>query len=351
MEQGEQIEIMLAMLLRRLFGARYVEIRVPSGAIANLYAYMATTRPGDRIMSFAGEAGGHATHHAVGAAGLYGLEIHPVPFDADRMDIDPDRFAKAALELTPKLIVVAGSLCLFPYSLSVVRQVADQIGAYVLYDAAHMGGLIAGGRFQQPLHEGADLMTGSTYKSFGGPPSGFVATNSAAVAERLDRIAFPGLTANFDLSRTAAMVISVLDLLEHGPAYASMCIANAQALGGALHDQGCDVHQVPGRGYTESHHLAIRASKYGGGGAAANRLAAANLLTAGIGLPIPSVPGDYNGIRIGTQEITRWGLEPEHMSRVAELIARVLVNGEAPAAVEPAVTEFRARFQTLHYVR
>ena len=70
-----------------------------------------------------------------------------------------------------KLIIVAGSMCLFPYSLKEVRKVADEIGAWILYDAAHMGGLIAGGEFQQPLKEGADLMTGSTYKSFGGPPS------------------------------------------------------------------------------------------------------------------------------------------------------------------------------------
>ena len=351
MEQGEQIEILLAQLMRKLFGARYAEIRVPSGSLANLYAYMATTNPGDRILSFAGEAGGHATHHTVGAAGLYGLEVHALPFDPDRMDVDGERLARVASELEPKLIIVAGSLCLFPYSLAAVREVADSIGAFVLYDAAHMGGIIAGGRFQQPLAEGADLVTGSTYKSFGGPPSGFVLTNSSALAERLDRIAFPGLTANFDLSRTAAMILAVLDLLEHGRAYADMCIRNAQALAQALEEAGCAVHHVAGRGHTESHHVAMRAAPYGGGGAAANRLALANVLTAGIGLPIAPVPNEANGIRLGTQEITRWGLEPEHMAGVAELMARILVKGEDPATVRPDVVAFRADFQTLHYMR
>jgi glycine hydroxymethyltransferase len=85
----------------------------------------------------------------------------------------------------PKLIIIAGSMCLFPYSLREVRKVADEVEAFILYDAAHMGGLITGGEFQQPLKEGADLTTGSTYKSFGGAPSGMILSNSVELAERL----------------------------------------------------------------------------------------------------------------------------------------------------------------------
>jgi glycine hydroxymethyltransferase len=351
MQYAEQIEIMLAELLKKLFNAAYSEIRVGSGSLANLYAYMATTRPGDRIMAFSDAAAGHVTHHREGAAGLYGLEIYDVPFDVDRMDIDEVELATQARTIQPKLIIVAGSMCLFPYSLAAVRRIADEVGAYVMYDAAHMGGLIAGGQFQQPLAEGADLMTGSTYKSFGGPPSGILLTNSATLAERLERIAYPGLTANFDLSRSAAMVVAVLDLLEHGQAYAKMCIANAQALATALAEQGVTVHKVADRGYTQSQHVAIQALAYNGGNRASKLLEQANILMSGIGLPIAPVPGDYNAIRIGTQEITRWGMEPQHMPIVAEFIARVLVHNEPPAQVRPEVIAFREAFQKIHYVR
>lgn len=352
MKHAEQLEVMLTTLLKRLFNARFAEHRVGSGSLANLYTYMATCRPGDAIMAFSDAAAGHPTHHEIGAAGLYGLKVHEVPFDTARMDVDDDALRDAAKRIRPRLIIVAGSMCLFPYNLRAVRAIADEIGAYVLYDAAHMGGLIAGGAFQQPLAEGADLMTGSTYKSFGGPPSGMVLTNSAELARRLDRIAFPGLTANFDLGRTAAMIVAVLDLLEHGPAYAKMCVANAQALAGAMSEAGITVFKPSSRdGFTQSQHVALEAAPYGGGNALSARIEPANILFTSIGLPLPPVENDANGIRIGTQEITRWGMQPADMKIVAELTARVLVKGEEALQVKPDVIAFRRRFQDIHFIR
>jgi hypothetical protein len=130
-----------------------------------------------------------------------------------------------------------------------VRAVADEVGAHVLYDAAHMGGLIAGGRFQQPLQEGAHAITGSTYKSFGGPPSGMILTDDPVLAERLDAIAFPGLTANFDLARQAALALAALDLLEHergchdlgdGPEQETGVLAHRRPGGDVRHAVGDD---------------------------------------------------------------------------------------------------------------
>ncbi len=351
MEHAERIEVVADALVRRLFKAPFAEIRVGSGALANLYVFMATCRPGDCIMAFPPEMGGHVTHHRAGAAGLYGLEIHSVPYDAARMAIDLDRLRAEAKRLRPKVITVAGSLCLFPYDVAAVRGIADEIGAYVLYDAAHMAGLIAGGRFQQPLAEGAQLMTCSTYKAFGGPPSGLVMTTDAELARRIDQIAYPGLTANFDLGKTAALAMSVLDLLAHGPAYAEACIANARALGEAMAAEGLPMHGVAGRGPTESHHLALHAASFGGGQTASKRLARANLLLCGIGLPIAAVEGDLNGVRIGTQEITRFGMTPAEMPQIARLIARVLKGNEAPEQVKGDVIEFRRAFQRIRFVR
>src|SRR5260370_18006582 len=191
MEFAEEIEIVADSLVRRLFGANYAELRVGSGALANLYAFMATCEPGDRIMAFPGEMGGHVTHHRDGAAGLYRLEVHPVPYDAARMAIDLDRLRADARRLRPKLITVAGSLCLFPYDVRAVRAIADEIGAYVLYDAAHMGGMIAGGRFQAPLAEGAHMMTMSTYKAYGGPPAGLFLPPHSELARPVAKIPYP----------------------------------------------------------------------------------------------------------------------------------------------------------------
>ena len=351
MEFAGEIEVVTETLVRRLFNAPYAEIRVGSGALANLYAFMATAKPGERIMAFPPEMGGHVTHHGAGVAGLYGLETHPVPYDAKRMAIDLDRLRKEARRLQPKLITLAGSLCLFPYAVREARQIADEVGAYVLYDAAHMGGIIAGGRFQHPLAEGAHLMTMSTYKAYGGPPAGLVLTTEKALAERIDQIAYPGLTANFDLGKTAALALATLDLLEHGRDYAAMCIENARALGSALAAEGLPVHGVEGRGHTESHHLALHAAPFGGGQHASKRLAQANVLLCGIGLPIEPVEGDLNGIRLGTQEITRWGLTPGEMPAIARFVARVFRGNEDPAAVRPEVIEFRRGFQTLRFVR
>lgn len=351
MQYAEQLEIMAAELLKEIFACQFVEVRVGSGSLANLYAFMATCKPGDRIMAFPDMAAGHVTHHAEGAAGLYGLEVHAVPYEGEQMAIDLSELRKQARELKPKLIVMAGSLCLFPYDVAGVRAIADEVGAYVLYDAAHMSGLIAGGAFQQPLAEGAHLMTMSTYKSFGGPPSGLVLTNEAELAQKLDAIAYPGLTANFDLSKTAALILAALDVREHGKAYAQMCMANAQALAASLYARGCPVHAVEGRGFTVSHHIALPAHKWGGGTKASRLLEPANLLASGIGLPLAPIDGDFNAVRLGTQEITRWGLTPDTMPDVAELMCRVLVKDEAPEAVRPDVIALRKNFQELKFVR
>ncbi|HUR42789.1 MAG TPA: aminotransferase class I/II-fold pyridoxal phosphate-dependent enzyme [Aestuariivirga sp.] len=351
MEYAGQIEVITETLVKRLFNAPYAEIRVGSGALANLYCFMAVAKPGDRIMAFTGEMGGHVTHHADGAAGLYGLDVHPVPHDGARMSIDLDALRREAKRLQPKLITVAGSLCLYPYPVREVRAIADEVGALVLYDAAHMGGMIAGGRFQQPLAEGAHLMTMSTYKAFGGPPSGLVVTTERDLAERLDRIAYPGLTANFDLGKTAALAMSVLDLLEHGEAYADQCIRNAQSLADAVSAEGIAVHGVEGRAYTESHHLALHAAPYGGGHAASKHLAHANILACGIGLPIAPVAGDLNGIRMGTQEVTRFGMDEAAMVEIAKLMAGVMIHKEDPVKVRPDVVAFRRAYQAMKFVR
>jgi glycine hydroxymethyltransferase len=351
MGDAEQLEIMAQALVCEVFRCRFCEFRVGSGSLANLYAFMATCRPGDRILAFPESAAGHVTHHAEGAAGLYGLEVGEVPIDPAAMTVDLERLRQVARRVRPKLIVVAGSLNLVPHPVAEVRAIAEEVGALVMYDAAHMSGLLAGGRFQDPLGEGAHLVTLSTYKSMGGPAGGLVLTDEPGLAERLDRIAYPGLTANFDLARTAALVLALLDLKEHGAAYAAACIDNARALGEALAAEGLPVVAPRGAFPTRSHHLAIDARPFGGGTTASRRLEPANILTSGIGLPLPPVAGDQNGIRLGTQEVTRLGMGRAQMAEAARLLADVLLARRPAEAVGADVLTLRHPFQTLHYVR
>ncbi|MDH5410701.1 MAG: aminotransferase class I/II-fold pyridoxal phosphate-dependent enzyme [Alphaproteobacteria bacterium] len=350
LEAIEKIEVIAAELAAEIFGARFAEIRVASGAMANLYAFMATTRPGDKIIAPPPEIAGHVTHHGAGVAGLYGLEILAAPVDAGGYTVDLDALRDLALAQCPALITIGGSMNLFPHPVREIRAIADEVGAWLLYDAAHMSGMIAGQAWQQPLAEGAHLMTMSTYKSLGGPPSGLVLTNEAELAERLDRIAFPGMTANFDAAKSASLAMALLDWKAHGVAYARTMAETAKALALALAGEGVTVYAA-GRGCTESHQLALEAAPLGGGQNAAKRLRRANILSCGIGLPGAAVEGDLNGLRLGTPEIVRWGMEAKDMPELAKLIVRALKAQDAPESLAPEVTAFRRRFTKMHFVR
>ena len=349
LEGVEQIEIIAAELAAEIFGAKYAEIRVPSGAIANLYAFMVAARPGDAIIVPSSAIGGHVTHHMAGCAGLHGLDIHTAPVDADGYTVDVARLRDLARSVRPKMITIGSSLNLLPHPIREIRAIADEVGALVLFDAAHLCGMIAGHAWQQPLEEGAHLMTMSTYKSLGGPPSGLIVTNDADVAEKLDRIAFPGMTANFDAAKSAALAITLLDWKDHGKAYAAMMAGTARALASELADRGLPVFSTS-RGHTTSHQFAIAAAEFGGGQAAAKKLRRANILTCGIGLPIDALEGDMNGLRFGTPEIVRWGMTEDDMPELAALIARGLRGNDATEAVAADVTQFRRRFQKMHFV-
>lgn len=348
LEAIEKVEVIAAELAAEIFRARYAEIRVGSGALANLYAFMATCKPGDTIIAPASSIGGHVTHHDAGAAGLYGVKIHAAPVDADGYTVDVDALAKLAREVKPTLITIGGSLNLFMHPVAEIREIADEVGAKVLFDAAHLCGMIAGGAWPNPLQNGAHMITMSTYKSLGGPAGGLIVTNDAGIAEKLDKIAFPGLTANFDAAKSAALAMTLLDWRRHGADYARTMVEVSQALAKAVDKEGLTIY-AKGRGYTQSHQFAIEAAPFGGGQAAAKRLRQANILSCGIGLPIQPVPGDVNGLRLGTPEIVRFGMTANDMPELARLIRRGLTDND-PAAVAEETTAFRRRFTKLHFV-
>ncbi|WP_269744650.1 beta-eliminating lyase-related protein [Saccharomonospora cyanea] len=154
LEAIEQIEVIAAELVAEVFGARHAEVRVPSGAIANLYAFLATCEPGDTIIAPPPAIGGHVTHHAGGSAGQYRIRTVAAPADSGGYTVDVDALRDLAHEVRPKLITVGSSLNLYPHPVGKIRDIADEVGAKVLFDAAHLCGLVAGRAWPNPLDEG-----------------------------------------------------------------------------------------------------------------------------------------------------------------------------------------------------
>jgi glycine hydroxymethyltransferase len=275
---------------------------------------------------------------------LYGLDIHECPIDARRFTLDLDGLNDLAHQVRPKLITIGASLNLLPHPVREVREIADGVGAMVLFDAAHACGMFAGKVWPNPLDLGADLMTMSTYKSLGGPAGGLLLTNRADLAERIDAIAYPGMTANFDAGKSASLALTLLDWLEGGRDYAAAMTATASALARALAALDMPVFSTD-QGFTTSHQFAIDAMQWGGGHGAALRLRNANILSCAIGLP----GGDeWSGLRLGTPEIVRWGMTAGDMPELAELIVAALL-GDA-LSIAPRTTAFRSRFTTLHHI-
>jgi glycine hydroxymethyltransferase len=349
LEAIEEIEVIAAELAAEVFDAKFAEIRVPSGAISNLYAFMAICQLGDTIIAPPATVGGHVTHHRAGCAGLFGLNTVDAPVNADGYTVDVSALRKLAHEIKPSLITIGASLNLFEHPVAEVREIADEVGAKLMFDAAHQCGIIAGKAWADPLAEGAHVMTMSTYKSLGGPAGGLIVTNDAELAERLDSIAFPGMTANFDAAKSAALALTMLDWKDYGRDYAEEMIATAKVFAEVLDAAGVPVF-AKARGFTQSHQFAVEAAKYGGGQTASKHLRQAGFLACGIGLPIDPVQGDLNGLRIGTPELVRWGVTRDNVEEIAKLVVQAL-NADDPTAIAPTVQALRAKYDRVRFVR
>ena len=345
LEAIEEIEVVCAQICSEVFDAKFVEIRVPSGAIANLYGFMAICKPGDKIIVPPASVGGHVTHHDLGCAGLYGLTIIEAPVNKDGYTIDIEALRSIARTEKPKLITIGGSLNLFEHPVAEIRAIADEVNAKVMFDAAHQCGIIAGKTWKNPLKEGAHFMTMSTYKSLGGPAGGLIVTNESDIAQRLDAIAFPGMTANFDAAKSAALAITMLDWRDFGEAYAREMIEMASSLADELSNLGVPIFSGK-NGFTNSHQFAVEAQAYNGGQAASKLLRQHGFLACGIGLPIESVDGDMNGLRIGTPELVRWGMVASDSKKLSLLIKKALDD----VPVRDEVEEWRSTFNKIHFV-
>ncbi|MGQ0798294.1 MAG: serine hydroxymethyltransferase [Methanobacteriota archaeon] len=346
----DEVEERVIDLARRLFRVRHADPRPISGTVANMAVYFALLEPGDIMTSVNLAHGAHISSAKFGAAGFRGVNNVNYPFDVERMNIDVDGTAKLLRLVKPKVAAFGQSVFLFPTPLKDLRDAFREAGCHVWYDAAHVIGLVAGGRFQDPLHEGADVMTGSTHKTLPGPQHGILLSDrdDEKLVRNLKKAVFPGVVSNHHLHAVAALGVTLAEHLEYGRAYADQIVRNSKALGQALYERGVKV-LAEKHGFTESHALALDVAAHGGGAKVAVDLETANIITNKNLLPWDTSPVKPSGIRVGTQELTRLGMAEPQMREVADLVARVAVKGEPPDAVAADVASLRRDFNTVHY--
>ncbi len=352
----DEIERRCESLASELFGAAYTDTRPVSGTNANTGVFFALAEPGDTVMALPTAAGSHISHARFGAAGLRGLEVETIPDDPDRLSVDTDAAAKAIRETEPDIVILGQSLFLFPAPVEELAPVCKEVGAHLLYDGAHVLGLIGGGQFQDPLREGADVMTASTHKTLPGPQGGVVLSGkdpegseaAQSFCKALDKGIFPGVVSNHHLHHLAAKVVAFAEHLEFGEAYAKDIVEASQALGQALSEEGfpvlCEDH-----GYTRSHQVAVDVSDWQGGKAQAQRLEDAGIVCNMNMIPGDTSPMKPSGLRLGTQELVRIGLSAGDMEDVARFYARVVLEDEEPGKVRQDVKAYRQAFQDVHY--
>lgn len=352
-EDFDTIESLGLESARRVFGCRFANIQSTSGTVSNMAALKALAMPGDTITAVSTADGGHISHARMGAVGVRGLNLVTYPWDIDRMEPDIDAACALIRETEPQLALFGQSVFLFPTPLQEMADAAHEVGAKVMYDGAHVLGLIAGGQFQDPLHEGADVMTGSSHKTFPGPQGGFVLSDSddEKFHKKLNSSIFPGTCSSYHLHHVAGKVVALAEFEAFGSEYARDIVANAKSLGAALAAEGFDV-LAEERGYTASHQVLTR---HGGPDSGAGRRAAATLEDAGIITNMNMLPGDTkamsgpSGLRLGVPELTRVGMGADEMQDVARFFARALIAEGEIATVKRDVIEFKSRFQTVKY--
>ena len=349
----DTIEDMGIKSARRVFNCNFANIQSTSGTVSNIAALKALSNPGDTITAVSTADGGHISHARMGAVGVRGLNLVTYPWDVERMEPDIDASLSLIRDNEPNLVLFGQSVFLFPTPLRELSDAAHEVGSTVMYDGAHVLGLIAGGVFQDPLREGADVMTGSSHKTFPGPQGGFLLSDSedTTLHKRLNNSIFPGVCSSYHLHHVAGKAVALAEFEQFGADYANDIVKNAKALGAALSSEGFDVIAEE-RGFTESHQVLTR---HGGPDSGSGMRAAQTLEDCGIITNMNMLPGDTkamsgpSGLRLGVPELTRVGMGVDEMQDVARFFVRALINKEDTSTIRSEVSSFKSEFQTVRY--
>jgi glycine hydroxymethyltransferase len=360
----DQIENLAEKEIKELFGAIQADVRPISGNAANTAVALGWLRGGDTVVANSTDAGGHISHGPVGVFGRRiqsrgqslqigsekSINLHYFPLTPDHYHIDAAKTVALIDQVAPKLVIMGKSLFLFPEPVAEVAAFCRTRNIPLLYDGAHVLGLIAGGQFQHPLAEGATWLTGSTHKTFPGPQRGVILGRLDAELEKkywpaADRGVFPGSSSNHHLNTLPALIVATREMQKYGHEYAAQTVRNAQALGKSLDELGIPV-AAREFGYTQSHQIAVDVATWGGGVDVALQLEANDIIVNYNMLPGDTDPRNPSGLRVGVPEMTRFGMDEQAMGELAQLMHDAILGQN----VKTQVHALRGRFVEMQYV-
>jgi aminomethyltransferase len=368
-----EIEVLAAEELRRFIGCSEVEARVISGQMANTAVFSgimdylnrldrrSEPRRIRKVMNHHLGRGGHLSAQPMGA--LKDFIAHDpsterpatIPFPVLKEDlyrIDLRKAKELIGEHKPELIVLGKSMVIYKEP---VREIAEMVASMnprpiLLYDMAHVLGLI-GPDFQEPFKEGADLVTGSTHKTFFGPQRGLIASNMSEgtefeeLWEAIVRRVFPGSVSNHHLGTLVGLLLAAYEMNGLKSDYQRAVISNAKAFARALKDRGVMVEGDPRVGYTETHQVIVRVG-YGKGPLIADRLEENNIIVNYQSAPDDEAFTTASCLRMGVQEMTRFGMREEDFAQLAEYMGQVILKDLSRAK---EVSQFRKKFTEMKY--
>ncbi len=344
----DQIENDLKHNLKNIFKCEHTEVRPISGTNSNEAIFSKFVNREDIVMANSTPGGGHISHHRLGSLGKFTKNIIDFPLTADGYHLDVEKTKDLINRIKPKIIVLGKSLFLFPEPIAELRDVCEQNKTKIIYDGAHVLGLIAGKRFQDPLEDGALMVSASTHKTYFGSQRGLILSNMDAESWRkVDRGAFPGSSSNHHLGTLAQMALSTLEFMEFGEDYSGQIIKNAKHLAVSLGKEGFKV-EAKEFGYTESHQVAVNVNEYGGGSLISTLLEQNDIILNMNMLPHEPLKNHNNpeGLRIGVAEMTRYGMNEPEMEKIAELMKEVVIEKKS---VKEEVNKLRAGYQDVKY--
>ncbi|MEY2435758.1 MAG: glycine hydroxymethyltransferase [Acidimicrobiaceae bacterium] len=337
----DQVEELARGRAKDLFGAEHANVQPHSGANANMAVYLALLSPGDTVLGMRLDQGGHLTHGSpVNASGkLYRFVAYGVTASDERIDFDQVRDVARAER--PKLIVAGATAYPRIIDPAPFKEIADEVGALFMFDAAHIAGLIAGGQHPNPIEHGADIMTFTTHKTLRGPRAGCI-LSTAALAETVDKAVFPGFQGGPLDHVIAAKAVAFHEAAQpEFKAYAAQIVRNADALARALAGHGLRLVS----GGTDNHLMLVDLRTFDA--ELSGKKARVALDRAGISLNENTVPDDprppyiTSGLRIGTPAVTTQGMGEPEMATIGSLIHRVLVGRDDEAEVATVLDEVR----------
>jgi glycine hydroxymethyltransferase len=353
-----QIENYATDIMKDLFKTEWADVRLVSGTHANLATFkgLSLASKNNKMVVTPLSCGAHISHDYTGLAGnILGLDNINHVYNIDEFNIDYEKSAYVIRAAKPGIVTFGGSLFLFPHPIKELKEVCDEVGAYIAYDASHVLGLIAGGQFQDPLREGADFITSSTHKTFPGPQGGVImgspiSPHMEKAVKKIQFAIFPLSASSTHLGRLPALGIAALEMKVYGSQLAKQIVKNAQTAGQYLCENGVKV-LAEKKGFTRSHQIAVDIRSYGGGNKIAQDLEDANIILNKNLLPYDDQSSKENpsGLRIGFQDITRRGFMEGDIKHLCDLMLEIIKGKRKPAEVKLDVLALKKEFKGIKY--